>query len=97
LRKEGYEVSEARDAAKAIELIEKSRFDLVLSDIRVSQLGGGALATYILSRIPTIPIIMMAAVPSELTAIPGYGVSYLSKPIPLDALRSNVRRALARG
>jgi two-component system response regulator HydG len=97
LRKEGYEVCEARDAGKAIELIENSRFDLVLSDVRMPQLGGVALATYILSRIPTIPIIMMPAVFSELTAILGYGVSYLSKPISLDALRSNVQRALARG
>jgi DNA-binding response OmpR family regulator len=81
LRKEGYEVSEARDGAEAVELIDKSRFDL-------------ALAKHILSTIPTIPIIMMTAVPSELTARLVYDVPCLSKPLLLDELLSNVQRAL---
>jgi CheY-like chemotaxis protein len=32
LRKEGYEVTEASDGVEAVELIDNSRFDLVLSD-----------------------------------------------------------------
>ena len=94
LRKEGYEVSEARDGAEAIELIDKSRFDLVLSDVRMPQLDGVALAKHILSTIPTIPIIMMTAVPSELTARLTYDVPCLRKPFLLNELLSNVRRAL---
>ena len=94
LRKEGYEVSEARDGAEAIELIDKSRFDLVLSDVRMPHLDGVALAKHILSTIPTIPIIMMTAVPSELTARLVYDVPCLSKPLLLDELLSNVQRAL---
>ena len=35
LRKEGYRVSEASDGAEAIELLGTSRFDLVLTDIRM--------------------------------------------------------------
>ena len=35
LRKQGYAVREARDGAEAIELIDNSQFDLVLSDIRM--------------------------------------------------------------
>ena len=35
LRKQGYGVREARDGAEAIELIDNSQFDLVLSDIRM--------------------------------------------------------------
>jgi CheY-like chemotaxis protein len=95
LRKAGYGVSEARDGAEAIELIDKSRFDLVLTDVRMPRLDGVALATHILSRIPTIPIIMMTAFPSEdLRPIWGYGIPCLSKPLSLDELRSNVQRAL---
>jgi CheY-like chemotaxis protein len=97
LRKQGYEVSEARDRAEAIELIDNSQFDLVLSDIRMPRVDGVALATNILSRVPTIPIILMTAVPFELTRSLGYNLPCLSKPILLDELRTNVQTALARG
>jgi len=97
LRKQGYEVREARDGAEAIELIDNSQFDLVLSDIRMPRVDGVALATNILSRVPTIPIILMTAVPVELTRSLGYNVPCLSKPILLDELRTSVQTALARG
>jgi CheY-like chemotaxis protein len=97
LRKQGYEVREARDGAEAIELIDNSHFDLVLSDIRMPRVDGVALATNILSRVPTIPIILMTAVPLELTRLLGYNFPCLSKPILLDELRRSVQTALARG
>jgi CheY-like chemotaxis protein len=97
LRKQGYAVREARDGAEAIELIDNSQFDLVLSDIRMPRVDGVALATNILSRVPTIPIILMTAVPFELTRSLGYNLPCLSKPILLDELRTNVQTALARG
>jgi two-component system, cell cycle response regulator CpdR len=97
LRKQGYELREARDGAEAIELIDNSQFDLVLSDIRMPRVDGVALATNILSRVPTIPIILMTAVPFELTRSLGYNLPCLSKPILLDELRTNVQTALARG
>ena len=56
-----------------------------------------ALATNILSRVPTIPIILMTAVPFELTRSLGHNLPCLSKPILLDELRTNVQTALARG
>ena len=97
LRRQGYAVSEARDGAEAIELIDNFQFDLVLSDIRMPRVDGVALATNILSRVPTIPIILMTAVPFELTRSLGYNLPCLSKPILLDELRTNVQTALARG
>ena len=96
LRKEGYEITEANDGAEAINLIDNSQFDLVLSDIRMPRVDGVALATNILSRVPTIPIILMTAVPFELTRSLGYNVPCLSKPILLDELRTSVQTALAR-
>jgi CheY-like chemotaxis protein len=97
LRKQGYAVREARDGAEAIELIDNCQFDLVLSDIRMPRVDGVALATNILSRVPTIPIILMTAVPFELTRSLGYNLPCLSKPILLDELRTSVQTALARG
>jgi CheY-like chemotaxis protein len=94
LRKEGYEVTEASDGAEAIDLIDNSRFDLVLSDVRMPRLDGVALAMHIRSRIPTIPIILMTGVPLDLTPTLGYNLPCLSKPLSLDELRSNIQRVL---
>ena len=95
LRKQGYEVREARDGAEAIELIDNSQFDLVLSDIRMPRLDGVTLALHVRSRIPTIPIILMTAgVPFDLTPKLGSNIRCLSKPLSLDELRSNIQRAL---
>ena len=94
LRKEGYEVTEASDGAEAIELIDNSRFDLVLSDIRMPRVDGVSLAVHVRSREPTIPIILMTGVPADLTAMLGYNVPCMSKPLSLDDLRSNILRLL---
>src|SRR6266568_3030260 len=94
LRKQGYAVREARDGAEAIELIDNSRFDLVLSDVRMPRVDGVALAVHMRSREPMIPIILMTGVPADLTATLGYNVPCLSKPLSLDDLRSNILRLL---
>jgi CheY-like chemotaxis protein len=94
LRNEGYEVTEASDGAEALELIDNSRFDLVLSDVRMPRVDGVTLAMHVRSRIPTLPIILMTGVPFELTPTLGYNVPCLSKPLSLDELRSNIQRLL---
>ena len=96
LRKEGYRVSGAREGAEAIELLDNTRFDLVLTDIRMPRLDGVALAMHILSRLPTVAIITMTGFPSEdLRPIWGYGIQCLSKPLSIDELRTNVQRAFS--
>jgi CheY-like chemotaxis protein len=94
LRKEGYEVTEASNGAEAIELIDNSQFDLVLSDVRMPRLDGLALVMHIRSRVPTIPIILMTGAQFDLTA-QLYNVPCLSKPLSLDELRSNIQRLLS--
>jgi two-component system response regulator GlrR len=95
LRKDGYQVTEARDGAEALDLIENSRFDLVLSDVRMPRVDGVTLALHIRSRRPTIPIILMTGLPSDLTPALGSTLPCLIKPISLDELRSNIQRALS--
>jgi CheY-like chemotaxis protein len=93
LRKEGYEVTQANDGAEAIELIVNSQFDLVLSDVRMPRLDGVALVEHVRSRRPTLPIILMTGVASDLPP-KLYNVPCLSKPLSLADLRSNIERLL---
>jgi CheY-like chemotaxis protein len=91
LRKQGYEVTGALDGAKAIELIENSHFDLVVSDVRMPHLGGVGLAMYIRSMDPVLPIILMTG--SDITP-KLHNVPCLSKPLSLADLKSNIERLL---
>ena len=84
-----------RCGAEAVELIENSRFDLVLSDVRMPHVDGVALALHVRSRSPTTPIILMTGVPLDLSRTLGSMFPCLIKPLLLDELRSNIQRALS--
>jgi CheY-like chemotaxis protein len=95
LTHEGYEVAGAKDGMAAMELLEKSPVDLVVSDIRMPRLDGVALAMHLLSRVPRIPVIMMTADPSSnVNQILERGVPCLSKPLAFDKLRSLLQSVL---
>ena len=98
LSREGYEVSGARDGMEALELLERSPVDLVVSDIQMPRLNGVALAMRLLSKIPPIPVIMMTGDPSaNVHEILQRGVPCLSKPLALDKLSSVVETVLSYG
>ena len=95
---EGYDVSGARDGMEAMELLERSPVDLVVSDIHMPRLDGVALARHLLSKIPFIPVIMMTGDPSaKVSEILERGVPCLSKPLALDKLNSLVETVLSYG
>lgn len=75
-------LSTAADAAQALELLDRERFDLVLSD---HDLGGGmtgdALLDEIEARWPETRRYLMSASPRSTTH------EFLSKPFDLDVLK----------
>jgi CheY-like chemotaxis protein len=96
LSREGYAVSGARDGMEALELLERSRVDLVVSDIQMPRLDGVALAMHLLAKVPPIPVIMMTGDPSaNVDEIQQRGVPCLSKPLALDELSSVVQSVLS--
>ncbi len=61
LSHKGYETAEAKDGLEALELLAHSRFDLVISDVRMPRMDGVALARHIVSSQPITPIFLMTA------------------------------------
>ena len=61
LELEGFDVVEAEDAETALALIEKERFDLVLSDIRMPGMDGVELFRRVHKLQPDLPVILMTA------------------------------------
>jgi CheY-like chemotaxis protein len=85
----------AKDAVEALELLAESRFDLVLSDVKMPGRGGLALAKHLLSIVPITPIFLMTAYDCDSHEdILTLGVPCLSKPLSLDLLLSQVQKVL---
>ena len=95
LTHEGYETAEAKDGVEAMELLTQSRFDLVLSDVRMPRLDGVTLAKYLLTTTPITPIFLMSAYDcDDMDDILKLGVPCLNKPVSLNHLLSQIQKVL---
>ena len=97
LREEGYEVNAARDGDEALDLLDKFRFDLVLSDLHSPRFEGMAVLSHLRSISPDIPTIIMTGNPyRDFSAIQARGVACVSKPISFEDLRSQISELIQR-
>jgi CheY-like chemotaxis protein len=95
LSHEGYETAGAKDGLEAMELLAQSRFDLVLSDVKMPRMDGVALARHIVSSEPITPIFLMTAYDFEIREdILALRVPCLGKPLSLDQLLSQIQKVL---
>jgi DNA-binding NtrC family response regulator len=97
LRKEGYHVATVYNGKKAIEEIRKARFDVVLTDIKMSGMDGIEVLTQIKNVDPSIPVIIMTAYASQKTAIEAVNrgaFHYLIKHAKNDEIKMVIRNAL---
>jgi CheY-like chemotaxis protein len=92
---EGYEIEGAKDGIEALELLAQSRFDLVVSDVKMPRMDGVALAKHIVSSKPITPIVLMTAYDFDSREdILALKVLCLSKPLSLDQLLAEVQKVL---
>jgi ATP-dependent Lon protease len=99
LIKEGFHVVTAANGAEAIEYMESAPFDLVLTDLLMTQVGGIELLGIVKSRHPGTEVIIItgyATVPSAVEALQKGAYHYLAKPLKIEEVRSAVGKALAR-
>ena len=98
LKRKGYESAEADNGLKALEILEKdSRFDLIISDIRMAKMGGLELLGELRDRFPGIPTIILSVhtVPEWIEeAMQKGAVSYLAKPFTPDQLIEAIEQHL---
>lgn len=97
LTKDKHDVQVAEDADKAIELFEKTDFDVVVSDIILPRMTGVDLLKAIRKISPYVQVIMMTGRPTIETAsesLRAGAFDYLYKPIRKDAILKTVRNAL---
>lgn len=99
LRSRGYEVETAGSGEQALEALRKSRFSLMLCDVRMSGMTGVQVVPKAVALDQDLAIIMLTAVNDAATAteVLSAGASdYLMKPVELAELQQAVDRALTK-
>ena len=99
LIKEGYKVFTAQDGDQALELIQKSPVDLVVSDIRMPGISGLELLARIKDHDEDVPVIMITAFASPNDAVQAMksgAYDYISKPFNVDEIKSVIHSATKR-
>jgi len=96
LKKDGHEVHTVEDVPMAFELLEKHRFDVVVTDIIMPRITGIDLLKNIHDKWPDVQVIMITGEPNVNTAVEAVrsgAYDYLSKPVSRDAMRKVVGNA----
>lgn len=96
---DAYEVQEAEDGLKGIEMVKKEDFDLVLCDIKMPKMDGVEVLEAARKLKPEIPFIMISGHGDLDTAVNTMRLGafdYISKPPDLNRLLTTVRNALDR-
>jgi ATP-dependent Lon protease len=97
LKKENYTVIAAASGAEAIEKMEASEFDVVLTDIRMEKVNGIQVLEKAKSRYPDSKVIMItgyASVDSAVETLKKGAFHYIAKPFKVDEVRATVKQAL---
>jgi CheY-like chemotaxis protein len=94
---DGHRVETANSGKEALTLLEKEKFDLVITDYAMPVMKGDQLAAAIKSRAPNQPIVMITAYAEMLQASGNAlsGVDFvISKPFLLENLREAIVKVL---
>jgi signal transduction histidine kinase len=97
--KESYVVDAARDGAEALELLQRNRPDLVLTDVMMPEVSGLDL-TRVIKEDPSlrhIPVILLTARGESEGALEGYEAGaddFVSKPFHTKVLQARIRAHL---
>ncbi|HEY3246369.1 MAG TPA: response regulator transcription factor [Phycisphaerae bacterium] len=99
LQFEGYQVIEASDGLKALELAKAQRPDLMLLDIMLPKLDGLEVCKRMRESGFTLPILMLTAKSQEIDIVRGLEAGaddYVTKPFSVRELLARIKAALRR-
>jgi len=101
LQKAGYDVLDAEDGEKAIEVINTGEnrlmLDVIICDIRMPKINGVEAIAYFRKEYPRVPIIVLTGFPdvNMATSFLSDGVvDYLVKPVEGEKLKAAVAKAM---
>ncbi|MEJ6982317.1 response regulator [Pedobacter sp. P351] len=97
LKKDGYDVYLARDGAEGIEMLSKTLYDLVITDIMMPFVSGLEVVSHIKNNpvIKNTPVIVLSSIGLERVLLEAFelgGDDFIIKPFNLSELVSRVRK-----
>lgn len=93
----GYKADAVQSAEAALNYLDVSRPQLVISDMQMSGMDGMALFEHIHRTLPTLPVIILTAhgtIPDAVAAVQRGVFGYLAKPFDSKTLLTNISQAL---
>ncbi|MFP4437663.1 MAG: HD domain-containing phosphohydrolase [Chloroflexaceae bacterium] len=97
LRHHGYATATADNGRTAVEMLREKRYDLVLTDLQMPEMGGIELLHYLREQHPDVDKLVFTAfaeVDTARQALKLGAFDYLTKPVDADDLERAVRRCL---
>ena len=94
LNKQGFDVSAADSAERALELFRQEAFDLVLTDQKMANMSGLELLQAVHAINPETPVILITAfgtIEAAVAALKQGAIDYLTKPLNLEELLHRIR------
>lgn len=96
----GTEVATASTASEALMLLEKGKWDALLTDVNLGEVSGLDLTAAALARAPGLPVVVMTAFGTmdlAIQAIRAGAFDFLNKPFELRQLQVTIDRAVEFG
>ena len=96
---EGYEVTEAQDGIEGLKFVEKDKFDIILSDIKMPKMDGIEVLEKLQEISPETPVVMISGhgnIDTAVEAIRKGAYDYISKPLDLNRMLVTIRNAMDR-
>jgi len=95
---QGYQVVTFTDSTEALATLEKERFDVMITDLKMKDVDGLQLLELAREKWPGTRVIMLTAFGTLDTALEAFhkqAFDYFTKPVRIDDLKASVSRALA--
>ncbi len=97
LGRRGFEVDIAPNGVSALDMIDKSNYDLVVLDVKMPDIDGIEVFRQISKKLPNLPVILLTGHSTFHDAFQTSknGIAdYISKPVDMEELAERIRKAL---
>ncbi len=94
---QGWNISVAESAQKALTILRQKKVDLVLTDIKMPEMDGMDLTVKLREDFPEIPVVVMTGYPSVESAIQALRqrvADYITKPFNINELYKSLEAYL---
>ena len=97
LSRAGYKVEVAPDGKSGMEILEREPIDLVVTDLKMSQMDGLEVLRQVRANFPGVSVVVMTAyatVETAVTALKAGAIDYIMKPFTPDEIEVVAEKAL---